>query len=69
MLRIGINTFAVYTVGQPMRYVMYTAFCTNTLIISSMSCILSGYIDQFSGKPLDTFKFLYPGRQFIMGYA
>ena len=68
-LRIGINTFAVYTIGQPMRYVMYTTFCTNTLIISSMSCTLPGYIDQSSGKPLDTFKLLNPGTQFIMGYA
>ena len=33
MFRIGINTFAVYTVGQPMRYVMHIAFYTNTSII------------------------------------
>ena len=68
MFRIGINTFAVYAVGEPMRYVMYIAFCTNTSIISSMYCTLPGHYDPSSGKPLDTFKLLYPGTQFIMGY-
>ena len=69
MFRIGINTFAVYTVGQPMRYVMYIAFCTNTSIISSMSYTLPGHHDPSSGKPLATFELLCPGTQFIMGYV
>ena len=69
MLRIGIYTFVVYTVGQPMRYVLHIAFCTNTSIISSMYCTLLGYIDPSSGKPLDTFKLLKAGTQLIMGYA
>ena len=33
MFRIGINTFAVYAVGQPMRYDVHFAFYTNTSII------------------------------------
>ena len=33
MFRIGIDTFAVYAIGQPMRYVAHIAFYTNTSII------------------------------------
>ena len=67
-LQIGINTFAVYTVGQPLGYVAHIIFYKN-FDYSSKFCILVGHHDPSSGKPLDTFKLLYPGTQFIMGYA
>ena len=68
MLRIGVFTFTIQAVGQPTRYVANVIFNTN-FDYPSKYCIFLDIMTRPVVNHQDTFKFLYPGTQIIMGYA